>query len=192
SCIESDTDGTALYRECNARRLGSPMYSTIEILVVQGKPLPRAALRCLSKTVVVFRDHDSAGSGIRIENWNDLATNDYLLDGEELMRINQLPKNPDDDCQFFSRGGQRLGYLGTTPTHHPMGEPMYKVSIHPPGTEFPPNGLPVVTLYWRNDDGGPGFGKDSRLAFDPPADGDYQVRVGDARGQGGPRYAFRP
>ena len=68
---------------------------------------------------------------------------------------------------------------------------MYKVSIQPPGTEFPPNGLPVVTLYWRNDDGGPGFGKDSRLVFDAPADGDYQVRVGDARGQGGPLYAYR-
>jgi WD40 repeat protein len=183
--------GQTLFLEINARRLGSPLDSTIEILDAQGKPLPRAVLRCLSKTVVVFRDHDSAGSGIRIEGWNDLATNDYLLVGDELMRIFQLPKNPDDDCQFFSRGGQRLGYLGTTPTHHAMGQPMYKVAIHPPGTEFPPNGLPVVTLYWRNDDGGPGFGKDSRLAFDPPADGEYQVRVGDARGEGGPLYAYR-
>ncbi len=48
-----------------------------------------------------------------------------------------------------------------------------------------------MTLYWRNDDGGPGFGKDSRLVFDAPADGDYQVRVGDARGRGGPHYAFQ-
>jgi hypothetical protein len=68
---------------------------------------------------------------------------------------------------------------------------MYKVSIHPPGTTFPPNGLPVVTLYYRNDDGGGTFGKDSRLVFDPPADGDYLVRVGDSRGQGGPRHAYR-
>jgi hypothetical protein len=65
------------------------------------------------------------------------------------------------------------------------------VAIHPPGATFPPNGLPVVTLHYRNDDGGPGFGKDSRLVFDPPADGDYQVRVGDARGQAGPRFAYR-
>jgi hypothetical protein len=183
--------GQTLLVEVNARRLGSPLDSTIEILDAQGKPLPRAVLRCLSKTYTVFRDHDSSGAGIRIESWNDLAVNDYLLVGGDLMRINALPKNPDDDCQFFQAGGQRLGYLGTTPTHHPMGEAMYKVSIHPPGSEFPPNGLPVVTLYWRNDDGGPGFGKDSRLAFDPPADGDYQVRVADARGQGGPLYAFR-
>jgi hypothetical protein len=49
----------------------------------------------------------------------------------------------------------------------------------------------VVTHYHRNDDGGPGCGKDSRLVFDPPADGDYQVRVADARGQGSPRHAYR-
>jgi hypothetical protein len=55
---------------------------------------------------------------------------------------------------------------------------------------FPPNGLPVVTLYYRNDDGN-GVGKDSRLVFDPPADGDYQVRIGDARGQGGPRHVYQ-
>jgi hypothetical protein len=108
-----------------------------------------------------------------------------------LLRIWDLPKNPDDDCQFFSRGGQRRGYLGTTPTFHPMGQPMYKVSIHPPGTTFPANGLPVVTLYYRNDDGSGAFGKDSRLVFDPPADGEYQVRIGDARGQGSPRHAYQ-
>ena len=68
---------------------------------------------------------------------------------------------------------------------------MYKVTIHPPGTTFPPNGFPVITLPYRNDDGGPGYGKDSRLVFDPPADGEYRVRVGDAGGQGGAGYGYR-
>jgi hypothetical protein len=68
---------------------------------------------------------------------------------------------------------------------------MYKVAIHPPGTAFPPNGLPVVTVFWRNDDGGPGFGKDSRLVFDPPADGAYAVRIGDSRGEGSGAHAYR-
>jgi hypothetical protein len=107
------------------------------------------------------------------------------------MRIRELPKGPDDDCQFYSINGQRLGYLGTTPTHHAMGTPMFKVGVFPPGTTFPPNGMPVVTLTYRNDDGGPGYGKDSRLRFDPPADGKYWVKVTDARGQGGPEYAYR-
>jgi WD40 repeat protein len=183
--------GQRLLLEVNARRLGSPLDSYLEILDAAGKPLPRATLRCVAKTYVTFRDYDSAGPGIRIESWNDLAMNDYVLVGNELIRINALPRGPDDDCQFFSKNGQRLSYLGTTPTHHPMGEPMYKVKFHPPGTTFPPNGLPVVTLFYRNDDGGPGFGKDSRLEFDPPADGEYQVRIGDALGQGSKQHGFR-
>jgi WD40 repeat protein len=183
--------GQRLVVEVNARRLGSPLDSTIEILDAKGKPVPLVVLRCLARTYTTFRDHDSASPGIRIENWSELAINDYLLVGSELMRIKALPKNPDDDCQFFSDKGQRLGFYGTTPTHHPQGQPMYKVSLHPPGTTLAPNGLPVVTLYQRNDDGGPGFGKDSRLFFDPPADGEYAVRIGDARGAGGPRYAYR-
>ena len=68
---------------------------------------------------------------------------------------------------------------------------MYKVGIHPPGSAFPPNGFPVIQLNYRNDDGGTGYGKDSRLFFDPPADGEYQVRIGDSRGQGGRNYAYR-
>jgi WD40 repeat protein len=183
--------GERLLLEVAARRLGSPLDTTLEILDADGKPLPRATLRCLAKTYIAFRDHDSSSPGIRLEGWSELAVNDYLLVGGELMRIKALPRNPDDDCQFFSAAGQRLGFLGTTPTHHPQGQPMYKAAIHPPGTTFAPNGLPVVTLYHRNDDGGPGFGKDSRLVFDPPADGDYLARVGDARGQSGPDCAFR-
>src|SRR5436305_7614125 len=68
---------------------------------------------------------------------------------------------------------------------------MCKSGVCPPGTTFPPNGMPVVTLTYRNDDGGPGYGKDSRLRFDPPASGEYRVRVSDARGQGGPNHAYR-
>jgi WD40 repeat protein len=183
--------GQRLILEIHASRLGSPLDSYIEILDAQGRPLPRAVLRSLAKTYVTFRDHDSSTPGIRIETWSELAIHDYVYVGTELLRIKELPPNPDADCQFFSDRGQRLGYLGTTPTHLSMGTPMYKVTIHPPGATFPPNGFPVVTLYYRNDDGGPGFGQDSYLTFDPPADGEYLVRVGDSRGQGGPSYAYR-
>jgi WD40 repeat protein len=183
--------GERLIVEVNARRLGSELDSYLEILDRHGKPVPRATLRSVARTYVTFRDHDSSGPGIRIEAWGELAVNDYVLVGGELLRIRELPPNPDADCRFFSQRGQRVGYLDTTPTHHALGTPMYKVQIHPPGTTFPPNGFPVVTLYYRNDDGGPGYGRDSRLVFDPPADGEYQVRVGDARGQGGPDYAYR-
>jgi hypothetical protein len=183
--------GQRLILEVNARRLGSPLDSFMEILDLKGNPVPRATLRSLAKTYVTFRDHDSAGAGIRIESWSELAVNDFILCGNELLKIRELPPNPDADCVFFSERGQRIGWLDTTPAHHAQGTPMYKVSIHAPGTQFPPNGFPVVTLYYRNDDGGPGFGRDSRLFFDPPADSEYIVRIGDSRGQGGPHYSYR-
>src|SRR6185312_5762930 len=151
--------------EVNATRIGSDLDSVIEILDSKNQPVPRAVLRCQAKTNVTFRDHDSVGRGIRIDVWDELAQNDYLYVGSELLRIQDLPANPDADCIFFNADGRRLGYLETTPTHHSMGTPMYKVSLHPPGTTFPPNGFPVYTLYYRNDDGGPGYGRDSRMLF---------------------------
>jgi hypothetical protein len=71
-----------------------------------------------------------------------------------------------------------------------MGQPMYKVEIHPPGTVFPPGGVPAITLTYSNDDGGPSFSKDSRVTFDVPADGDYLVRVADVRGLGGAEFGY--
>ncbi|GBD36840.1 hypothetical protein HRbin36_01968 [bacterium HR36] len=168
--------------EVEARRLGSPLDSVIEILDANRQPLPRAVLRSVARTYTTFRDHDNVTAGIRIEDWRELAINDYLYVNGELIRILALPRNPDDDCRFFNVGGQRLGYLDTTPTYHPPGTPMYKVVIHPPGSTFPPNGFPIFTLYYRNDDGGPGYGKDSRVFFHPPADGTYYIRLADALG----------
>jgi hypothetical protein len=183
--------GQRLIIETNARRLGSALDSVIEVLDAKGQPVPRAVLRCLAKTHVTFRDHDSAGGNIRIEAWGELAVNDYIWVGSELLKIRALPTHPDADCIFFSDRGQRTGFLDTTPAHLSNGLPMYKVSVHPPGTTFPPTGFPVIALNYRNDDGGPGYGRDSRLFFAAPADGEYRVRVSDARGQGGDNHAYR-
>jgi hypothetical protein len=176
--------------EVLARRLGSPIDPAIEILDSSGKPVQRAVLRSTAKTYVTFRDHDSDSTGIRLETWNELGIDDYLLVDGELTRISELPNGPDDDCQFYQVSGKRVGFLGTTPAHHSQGSPMYKVEIHSPGTTFPPNGLPVFPIYYRNDDGGPAFGKDSFLIFEAPAEGMYQIRVTDARGAGGPTHAY--
>src|SRR5207248_2555091 len=119
-----------------------------------------------------------------------------VLVGRELTRIFELPRNPDDDAIMWGLGharnnpGERVAFLETTPEHHPLAQPIYKVEIHPPGTTFPAGGVPPVILHYRNDDGGPGFGKDARLTFDPPADGTYLVRVEDARGLGGERFGY--
>ena len=183
--------GEPLIIEVEARRLGSELDSMIEVLDHEDRPIEQVVLRSVARTFVTFRDHDSVGPGIRMEAWNEFAIDDYVLVGQELMRIRALPRNPDDDCQFYAIDGRRVGYFGTTPTHHAFNTPMYKVTVHPPGTRFPPNGMPLVILTYRNDDGGPGYGKDSRLRFVPPSDGEYRVRVTDARGLGGAQFGYR-
>ena len=177
--------------ETHARRLGSPIDTSIEILDATGTPVMRATLRSVAKTCVTFRDHDSANPSIRLEAWNELAANNFVYVGSELMQIRALPKGPDDDVQFVQVAGQRIGFLDTTPAHHALNTSVYKVEIHPPGTVFPPNGLPVFPVAYRNDDGGNGFRQDSRIFFEAPADGTYQVRVSDSRGFGGANYSYR-
>ena len=79
--------GTRLLLEVNASRLDSPMDSTIEILDATGRPLPRAVLRATARTFIAFRDHDSRSPGIRLETWSELAVNDFLLVGSELLKF---------------------------------------------------------------------------------------------------------
>ncbi len=188
--------GQPLVLEIHGRRLGTGIDSAIEVLDLQGHAVPRAVLRPVEETAVAFRDHPSGGRNIRLTQWSDFAEGDFVLIGRELTRIFELPRNPDDDAIFWGLGtarhkpGDRVAFLGTTPEHHPLAQPIYKVELHPPGSTFPPGGVPPVTLFYRNDDGGPGCGKDSQLTFDPPADGEYLVRVSDVRGVGGPQSGY--
>ena len=121
----------------------------------------------------------------------NLAVGDYVLIGSEILRINALPRGPDDDFQPDQFGNQRIAYFGTTSEAHAIDKPLYKVQIHPPGAKFSANGLPLLRLAYRNDDGGPGFSKDSYLQFTPPADGEYLLRIRDVRGEGSPLHAYR-
>ena len=183
--------GEKLVFEVNANRLGSPLDSLLEILDAKGNPVERATVRCELATTVTLNDPSSSGSGIRITSWTGMAVGDTLMVGSELIKVSAMPRGPDDDIRFESFEGQRLGLLDTTPEAHSIDTPVYKVQIHPPGASFVNNGLPLVRLPYRNDDGGPGYGKDSRLRFTAPADGEYVVRLRDVRGLHGEDYAYR-
>ncbi len=183
--------GQKLVLDVNAARLGSPLDSQLEILDTQGKPIERATIRSIQQTSLVLRDHASTDSGIRLDSQSGLQVGDYLMVGTEIVQIAAMPRGPDDDFSMLSFNGQRVSFFDTTSEAHAMDSPAYKIQIHPAGTKFAPNGLPVVHLMYRNDDGGPGYGKDSRLHFTAPADGDYLVRLSDVRGLNGPAYAYR-
>ncbi|MGI8744050.1 MAG: hypothetical protein ACR2NN_16035 [Bryobacteraceae bacterium] len=177
--------------DVNARRLGSDLDSLVEVLDANGKPIERATVRAVSETFTTLSERDSVTASIRIQNGNDLKPGDYVMIGNEIIRLDALPKGPDDDAVFERFGGQRLAYFDTSTEAHAVDKPVYKVQIHPPGVKFSANGLPVVHLYYQNDDGGPGWGKDSLVHFTAPAAADYVVRIRDIRGLGGANYPYR-
>lgn len=176
--------GQKLVLEVNAQRLGSPLDSVLDIFDANGKPVERASVRSVAETAITLSDRDSASPGLRLLSWTGMAVGDYLMAGGEINRIQALPNGPDEDVRFEAFGGQRLAYYDTSTEAQAVDKPVYKVQIHPPGARFTPNGLPVAHIYFRNDDGGPGYGKDSLLHFTAPAAGDYIVRIADVNGGG--------
>ncbi len=116
---------------------------------------------------------------------------DDLMVGDELDKLTFISDQPDADVLLRGADGLRWSLLGTTPDAHAINTPIYRVEILPPGAEFPPNGLPVFHLTWRNDDGGPGYGQDSRLDFVAPEDAEYILHVKDVRGLEGSDFAYR-
>ncbi len=183
--------GEQLVLEVNAQRLGSSLDSYLEVLDAQGNPIERAVVRPVWETAITLRDHDSAGRGIRIAAWDSLHAGDYCMIGAEIARVEALPLSPDNDTVFESFSGQRAAFFDTSTEAHANDSPVYKVQIYPPGAKLSPNGLPIAHLYYRNDDGGPGFGKDSVVHFTAPADGEYIAQIRDVQGLGGEDYAYR-
>ncbi|HEY1336076.1 MAG TPA: hypothetical protein VGF59_01135 [Bryobacteraceae bacterium] len=183
--------GEQLVLEVNARRMNSDLDSYLEVLDAKGNPIERAVVRPVWQTSIVLRDHNSSDRGLRIQAWDALQVGDYVMCGGEIIRVDAMPLSPDADTEFQAFGGQRLTFFDTTGEAHAIDAPVYKVQIHPPGTKLSPNGLPVAHLYYRNDDGGPGYGKDSLVHFTAPADGEYIARIRDVQGLGGDNYAYR-
>ncbi|HEV2689334.1 MAG TPA: hypothetical protein VGV35_12295, partial [Bryobacteraceae bacterium] len=177
--------------EVNARRLGSDLDSFVEVLDRNGQPIERATVRAILETSTTLSERNSTTRDIRFNSRTGFSVGDFIMIGGEIDRIETIPDSPDSDVGIDSFGGQRITYFDTSGESHAVDKPIYKVQIHPPGAKFTPNGLPLVHLYYQNDDGGPGYGKDSLLHFTAPADGEYQVRIKDVRGIVGDNFAYR-
>jgi hypothetical protein len=183
--------GEQLSIDVAASRLGSKLDSVIEILDSRGNAIPRATIRCLNQTTTTLSDRDSMTTGIRLTSTSEIHEGDYLMIGDELNQVDFVPDQPDADTILRGMDDLRLAYLGTSPDVHAINTPVYKAQILPAEADFPSNGLPVFHLTWRNDDGGPGYGADSKLDFVAPADGDYLLHLKDVRGLDGPDFAYR-
>ena len=170
--------------ETNAARSKSELDSFIEVLDINGKSIPRVQLQAVRDSYFTFRGKDDAASNdFRVFNWQEMALNEYLYSNGEVAKLWLYPRGPDSGFMVYPGQGKRWGYFGTTPLAHALGEPCYVVKPYSPEAKLVPNGLPVFTLYYENDDESRRkLGADSRLFFTAPADGEYLVKIKDVRG----------
>ncbi|QEG24650.1 c-type cytochrome domain-containing protein [Mariniblastus fucicola] len=185
--------GQSLMLETKAARDKSPVDTRIEVLHTDGTPVSQVVLRAVRDSYFTFRGKDSDTSDdFRVHNWQEMQLNEYLYANGEVNRLFLHPRGPDSGFRVFPGTGKRFGYFGTTAMSHALQEPCYVVEAWPPGTTFLPNGLPVFELNYENDDDSRReLGKDSRLKFVAPNDGDFLVRVTDVRGFGGEDFKYQ-
>jgi hypothetical protein len=178
--------------EVNAARSKSKLDSFVEVLDAQGRKVPRVLLQAVRNSYFTFRGKDdSTTDDFRVFNWEEMRLNEYLYSSGEVVKLWLYPRGPDSGFVVYPGEGKRWGYFDTTPLAHALGEPCYVVEPHPPGADLIPNGLPVFPLYFDNDDDGRReLGKDSRLTFTAPADGEYLVKVRDVRGLEGADFKY--
>ncbi|WP_435022046.1 c-type cytochrome domain-containing protein [Tundrisphaera sp. TA3] len=178
--------------EVNASRSGSKLDSFLEVVDAQGKRIERVKLQATRDSYFTFRGKNDAVSGdFRVFNWEEMHLDEYLYANGEVVKLWLHPRGPDSGFLVYPGEGKRWGYFDTTPMAHALGEPCYVVEPHPPGSTPTPNGLPVFSLAFENDDDARReLGRDSRLTFTAPADGSYLAKVRDVRGSGGADHGY--
>lgn len=184
--------GQRVVVETNAARQKSPLDSKVSVLDAQGRPAPRVLLQAVRETYFTFRGQDSMTvDDFRLHGWEEMELNEYLYANGEVSKLWLYPRGPDSGFLVYPGTGPRHAFFGTTPIAHALNEPCYIVEPHPPGAALLPNGLPLFTLPYENDDDDRRkLGSDSRLVFVAPADGDYLVQVVDVRDTGGADFKY--
>ena len=178
--------------EINAARSKSPLDSKVEVLDAAGHPIERVRLKAVRESWLTFRGKDSNTSGdFRLFKWDEMKLNQFLYVNGEVVKLWHYPRGPDSGYMVYPGSGSRYGYHDTTPLTHPLGQPAYIVEPLAKGATPTANGLPTFTIFYQNDDESRRrFGKDSKLTFTAPSDGNYLVRVSDVRGFQGEDFKY--
>ncbi len=185
--------GQQVLVEVVASRNKSPVDSRVEIFTLDGQPVLHMNLQAVRDSWFTFRGKDSDTSDdFRMFNWQEMELNEYLYADGEVVRLWLYPRGPDSGFKVYPGFGQRHTWFNTTPVTHPLQGPAFIVVPKAPGEPLTNTGLPVFPLYSQNDDDPlRQWGSDSRLVFNPPADGEYLVRIEDARGFQGPDFSYQ-
>ncbi|MEJ7593153.1 MAG: hypothetical protein WKF77_16530 [Planctomycetaceae bacterium] len=109
-----------------------------------------------------------------------------------MVKLWLYPRGPDSGYKVYPGFGNRFTYFGTTPTSHALQAPAFIVEAHHPDEVLTATGLPEFPIYFENDDDPlRQWGSDSRLMFDPPANGNYLLRIRDARDFQGADFKYQ-
>jgi hypothetical protein len=178
--------------EVDAARSKSPLDSRVEVLDAKGKSIQRIRLQAVRDTWLTFRGKDSkVSTDFRLFKWREMSLNQLLYVNGEVVKLWHYPRGPDSGYIVYPGTGNRWGYFDTTPLAHPLGQNAYIVEPLAKGEVPLPNGLPVFTINYANDDESRRrWGNDSKLTFAAPQDGDYLVRVSDIRGFQGKDFKY--
>lgn len=172
---------------------GSKLDSLIDVLDSSGQPMLRTRLQAVRESYFTFRGKDSTiADDFRLHRWEDMELNEYLYASGEVVKLWMYPRGPDSGFRVYPGRGNRITYFDTTATTHALNEPAWIVTELPSDSEPIPNGQPVFPIYYTNDDASDRkIGTDSQLHFVAPHDGDFLIRVRDARGQAGGDYRYQ-
>ena len=184
--------GESLLIEVNAQRSKSPLDSHVEILDQDGQRIVQTKLQAVRDSYFTFRGKDSSTTGdFRVFNWQEMELNEYLYSDGEVVKLWLYPRGPDSGFTVYPGRGSRFTYFNTTPTSHALQAPCYVVVPYAPSDELIRNGLPVFSVFAENDDDPRReWGTDSRLLFKAPHDGEFLLRISDARGFSGPDHKY--
>ncbi len=187
------TKGETLLIEVKAERDQSPLDSAIEVLHADGSRVLQTQLQAVRDSYFTFRGKDSDTSDdFRVFNWQEMELNEYLYADGEVVKLWLYPRGPDSGFKVYPGAGKRHTYFGTTPTAHALQAPCFIVVPKAADEPLTDNGLPVFPLYYENDDDPlREWGHDSRLFFTAPQDGEYLVRLTDARGFSGEDFKYQ-
>ena len=179
--------------ETDAARSKSPADTKVEVLTSDGKSIPRVLLQAVRDSYFTFRGKDANTSDdFRIFNWEEMELNEFLFCNGEVVQLYLYPRGPDSGFKVYPGFGARHNFFDTTPVAHALQEPCYIVKAFPPGTPLVANGLPSFELNYENDDDAKRkLGRDSKLFFTAPEDGEYLVKVCDARNFQGDKFAYQ-